>query len=243
METPSYIALSRQMTLQRQMDVIANNIANMNTGGFKQERTLFSEYLKKPAIQEQTSLVQDRGTYRDLSGGALTATGNNLDIGLNGPGYITVDTVNGPRYTRGGRLQLNQQRQITDANGLPILGTNNQPISVPASAGQIIIDTHGSVTTNINPKEPIGQFKIVRFDQEQRMISIGNGMYTTEEQPKPAGAETIVQQGVLEESNVKPIIEMTSMIEVARQYQQNQKLIESEHERVRGAISRLGRTT
>src|SRR5262245_10619145 len=121
METPIYIALSRQETLRRQMDVIANNIANMNTTGYKSQRMLFLEYLEQPARGEKLSFVQDFGMMRDVRPGNLNITNNQLDVALRSEGFFAVDTAGGARYTRGGAWQLNDQRQIVDVNGLPLL--------------------------------------------------------------------------------------------------------------------------
>ncbi|CAK0775204.1 Flagellar basal-body rod protein FlgF [uncultured Gammaproteobacteria bacterium] len=241
METPTYISLSRTMVLRRQMDIVANNIANMNTTGFKQERVLFNELIKKPAIGERVSMVQERATMRDFSPGPLTATANPMDVAINGKGYFVVDTVNGPKYTRAGRFELSPQRQMVNQSGLPVLDQSGQPISMPEGASNIRIDAEGHVFTDQDPKNPVGKINLVSFQREQFMQAVGGGLFTTDEKPQPAPAETKLAQGMLEDSNVKPILEMTAMIEIMRQFQLAQHIAESEHERVRGAISKLGR--
>lgn len=238
MENPIYVALSRQNALRRQMEVVANNVANMNTTGFKQQRMLFTEFLERPGMHEQVSFVQDRAVVRDLSAGGLMETGNPLDFALNGPGYFTVDTASGQRYTRAGSFRLNDQRQIVDLGGLPLLSDNGQPMVVPEGATDIRLSSDGTVSTELGE---IGRLNIVTFQREQMMIEVGSGLYVTDEEPQAAPAETKVAQGVLEQSNVKPVLEMTQMIDVMRQYQQNQRLIDSENERMRTAIQRLGR--
>ncbi|MBP2292081.1 flagellar basal-body rod protein FlgF [Azospirillum rugosum] len=239
METPIYVALSRQMTLRRQLDVISNNIANMNTTGFKQQRMLFTEFLERPGMHEQVSFVQDRAVVRDLATGGLTQTGNPLDVALTGHGYFTVDTANGPRYTRAGNFQLNDQRQLVDGGGLPVLADNRQPITIPEGTRDIKITGDGTVATELGP---VGKLNIVTFKNEQLMTEVGSGLYVSDEEPQPAPADTKVAQGMLENSNVKPVVEMTAMIDIQRQYQSNQRMIENEHERIRSAIQKLGRT-
>lgn len=239
METPSYVALSRQMTLRRQLDVISNNIANMNTTGFKQQRMLFTEFLERPGMHEQVSFVQDRAVVRDLAAGGLTQTGNPLDVALTGHGYFTVDTANGPRYTRAGNFRLNDQRQLVDGGGLPVLSDNRQPITIPDGTREILISGDGTVATELGP---VGKLNIVTFKNEQLMTEVGAGLYVSDEEPQPAPADTKVAQGMLENSNVKPVVEMTAMIEIQRQYQSNQRMIDTEHERIRNAIQKLGRT-
>ncbi|WP_448188899.1 flagellar basal-body rod protein FlgF [Azospirillum sp. sgz301742] len=239
MENPTYIALSRQMALHRQMDIVANNVANMNTTGFKQQRVLFTEFLERPAMHEQASFVQDRAVVRDLAAGGMQQTGNSLDVALSGPGYFTVDTASGRRYTRNGNFRLDDQRQVVDGGGLPVLADNGQPITIPDGTASIQIKGDGTVATELGP---VGRLNVVTFKREQLMTEVGSGLYVSDEEPQPAPAETKVAQGMLEQSNVKPVVEMTQMIEINRQYQQAQKMIESEHERIRGLIQRLGRT-
>jgi flagellar basal-body rod protein FlgF len=243
MENPIYISLSRMTALRRQMDVVANNVANVNTTGYKQQQMLFTEYLKKPALGERLSMVQDRGTVRDTSVGALTPTTNPLDVAISGKGYFVVDTVNGPHYSRAGRFQLDAQRQIVDESGLPVMDQNNRAITLPQAATSIRIDPDGSVITNVNPSQPVGKLKVVTFTKEQAMMPVGGGLYTTSETPQAAPAETKLQQGALEESNVKPVLEMTNMIEILRQYQSMQKVVDAEQERQRTMIQRLGRAS
>lgn len=237
------IALSRQMAVQRKLDVVANNIANMNTVGFKQERVQFAEFLKRPGFNEQLSMVQDRATVRDMTPGRLTATSNPLDLAINGTGYFVVDTVNGPHYSRDGRFQLNEQRQIVNLGGLPVLNQTGQPITVPDTAARIQVDSAGYVTTELNPNTPIGRINLVSFQNEQRMIHVGSGLFATTEQALPAPQETKIQQGMTEDSNVTPVVEINSMVEILRQYQQAQKLIDAEVERQKNVISRIGRVS
>ncbi|MBP2298779.1 flagellar basal-body rod protein FlgF [Azospirillum picis] len=239
MENSIYVALSRQMALQRQLDVTSNNIANMNTTGYKNQRMLFTEFLEKPGLHEKVSFVQDRAVVRDLSNGPMTQTGNPLDLALTGQGYFTVDTASGPRYTRAGNFRLNDQRQIVDAGGLPLLANNGQPLTVPAGTTDIKVSGDGTIATELGP---VGKLNIVTFKKEQLMTEVGNGLYVTDEQPEPAPADTKVAQGLLETSNVKPVVEMTQMIEIQRQYMSAQRMIENEHERIRGMLQKLGRT-
>ncbi len=239
MENPIYVALSRQMSLRRQLDVISNNIANMNTTGFKQQRMLFTEFLERPGMHEQVSFVQDRAVVRDLTVGGLTQTGNPLDVALTGHGYFTVDTVNGPRYSRAGNFRLNDQRQVVDGGGLPVLADNGQPITIPDGTRDIKITGDGTIATELGP---VAKLNIVTFKNEQLMTEVGAGLYVSDEEPQPAPADTKVAQGMLENSNVKPVVEMTTLIEIQRQYQSNQRLIDNEHDRMRNAIQKLGRT-
>jgi len=244
MENPLYIALSRQTALRRQLDVTANNIANMNTAGYKGQHMLFVEYLAKPqgiGVQprdQKMSMVQDLSVIRDLRAGPLAHTGNPLDVALQGDGYLVVETSSGPRYTRTGTMQLDGNRRIVDMNGLPLLGEGDQPIEIPQEAGAITIKGDGTIETAQGGA--IGRLQIVRFDRPQFMQEIGGGLYASDDEPQPA-EDTRVVQGAIEQSNVQAVVEMTQMTEILRQYQSTQRMIENEHERQRTAIQRLAR--
>ncbi len=239
MENSIYVALSRQMALQRQLEVTSNNIANMNTTGYKNQRMLFTEFMEKPAMHEKVSFVQDRAVVRDLSVGGMTQTGNPMDLALTGNGYFTVDTASGPRYTRAGNFRMNDQRQMVDGGGLPVLADNGQPITLPAGTSDVKVSGDGTVSTELGP---VGKLNIVTFKREQMMTEVGAGLYVTDEEPQPAPADTKVAQGLLEGSNVKPVVEMTQMIEIQRNYMSAQKVIENENDRIRNMITKLGRS-
>jgi len=241
METASYIALSRQTALRRQLEVTANNIANMNTTAFKAERMLFVEYLNGPGgagsapTGHEVSMVNDQAVVRDFTAGAIEHTGNPFDVAIDGPGFLVVDTAGGPRYTRSGRLHLDGEGRIVDANGLAVLDVNDQPLTVPANVTQIEIDGDGNVTSEAGP---IGTLSIVEFDDSFGLTPLGGGLYVTNELPKEAEASNLIQ-GAVEGSNVQPIVEMTQMIEISRTYQSIQNFIQSEHERLQQANRQL----
>jgi len=249
MENTLYIGLSRQMVLRREMSVVANNIANMNTAGYRSNQMLFLEHVMEPERPgardgHAMSMVIDQGVVRDTRPGPLTRTGNPLDIALRGEGYMVVDTPAGPRYFRGGHLEIDAERRLVDGNGLPVQGAGGGPILIPQTATEITISGTGEISIvqgdDRTETVPIGSLRLVAFDEEQRLTTLGGGLYVTNEMPRDA-EETEVIQGTIEASNVQPIVEMTNMIEVARQYQSTQRLIQDEHERVRTAIRRLGR--
>src|SRR5271154_4086891 len=131
MENALLIGLSRQTVLERQIDVIANNIANVNTAGYKTDNSLFEEYLNTPAHEDnfvgsdrRISFVQDRGTYRDMAQGPAEETKNPLDGAIDGPAFLAVQTQGGERYTRDGNLHINSQGQLVTVAGNPVLGTS-----------------------------------------------------------------------------------------------------------------------
>src|ERR1700709_671355 len=130
MENMLLVGLSRQMTLERQMDVVANNVSNVNTNGYKADKSLFQEFLTSGAHEDnfkgadrRVSYVTDRATYHDFAQGAAEATKNPLDIAIDGKGFLVVQTSGGERYTRDGSLQINSQGQLVTMAGHPVLRT------------------------------------------------------------------------------------------------------------------------
>ena len=242
MENATYIVLSRQLALRRDLAVTANNMANVNTPGFKAERTLFVSYLMDGGASGQEdagfAMVQDRATVRDMRPGRLDRTENPFNVAVMGDGYLVVETPAGPRYTRNGQLAQDADGRLVGVNGLPLLDTNDRPIRLPADAANVTITGSGDVVTE---QGPVATLNLVRFDDEANMLPLGGGLMATNEVPKPAEGASLAQ-GVLEQSNVEPISEMTELIRIARQYQSTQRLLESEHERQKMAIQRLGRT-
>jgi flagellar basal-body rod protein FlgF len=237
MENVSFIALSRATALERQMQIVANNVANMNTTGFKSESPLFIEFVQKPQKDEQFSMVMDLASFRNTANGPINMSGNPLDLALEGDGYFTVATSDGPRYTRAGNFSLNDARELVTSSGLPVLDDGGSTITIPANTAEIRIAQDGSVATEAGP---VGRIGVVRFEREQNMVQLGNNLYQTNEIPV-AAPETKVQQGFLEGSNVQSVLEMNSMIEINRQYQSVQRLLQGEHERLRNAYQKLSR--
>src|SRR5688500_10929571 len=117
MENSIYIGLSRQVALRRQLDVVANNIANMTTPGFKGQDVLFQQYMVGKGSSDSYSMVSDYGSYRDARSGPVARTDNPLDVALEGDGFLVVETAQGPRYTRSGRMSIGPDRQLVDSNG------------------------------------------------------------------------------------------------------------------------------
>ena len=241
MENTIYAGLSRQMALRRQMEVVANNIANMSTAGYRSEQMLFVEYMNEPdgpgyGNDDAVAMVLDQGTVRDMRPGPMVRTDNPFDVAIEGRGYLVVETPAGPRYTRNGHLSLDVDRRLVDGSGLPVLGTGDQPITVPQNAGDVSISANGDVSAD---GQIVGSIRLVEFDDELRMVPLGGGLYVTNQMPADS-ADTELRQGFIEQSNVLPIVEMTRMIEVSRSYQSTSRLLNDEHERQRQTIRRFG---
>lgn len=236
MENPGYIALSRQLTLRREMDVIAHNIANMNTPAFKAERMVFREFIEKPDPKQPISFVQDIGMARDVTEGPVTATGNPLDLAISGPAYFAVQTPDGARYTRHGRLQLDGQGQLVTSQGAPVLSAGGGPITVPAGSGTLTIAADGTISGRDAVIDKIG---LTQFENPAQLKRDANGLYEAGDQQPQAAAGSEMIQGMLERSNVQPIVEMTRMIDVHRSYDTASKLVSTAHDQAMRAINKL----
>jgi flagellar basal-body rod protein FlgF len=238
METASYIALSSQTALLRQLDVVANNLANASTPAFKAERVIFAEYIERQraAGAPAVSFVEDFGSARDTSQGALTRTANPLDMAIQGDGYFKVQTPLGIRYTRNGRFQLDPTGQIVNAQGYALLGSGDAPINLPTDAADITITRDGSIST---AQGEAGRITIAKFADERMLTPAAGGLYVTD--ARPTAAETPVLQGMVEESNVQPIIEMTRLMNISRNFGFAKDLGDGEADRARNAIDKLGK--
>ncbi|MEM9469020.1 MAG: flagellar basal-body rod protein FlgF [Pseudomonadota bacterium] len=236
MENSIYIGLSSQVVLRENMNIIANNVANMNTPGFRGQNMIFSEFIEDPRyMEEDMSMVLDFGQYQVTDPGPVKNTGNPLDIALVGNGFLGIETNEGIQYTRAGNLAMNAEGVIVNSLGMTVANANGGPITIPPNSREILIDRTGVVSTE---NGVVGQLMIREFRNEQPLNPAGNGLYTTTEAAlKPEN--TAVIQGKLEGSNVQAVVEMTRMIEVSRDYQSVQNMMNSENERLRSAIRKL----
>lgn len=239
MENAIYIGLSRQTALLRQLDVIANNVANANTTAFKSGQLVFKEYLVDAGDGSKISYVQDVGITRDLREGTLKPTGNALDLAISGDGYFVLQGRSGPLYTRNGHFRLDETGRLTAANGKPVLDIDDNEIVVPPGTDAITISGDGTLSAGA---DSVFVLQLVSFTNPQGLKSIGDGQYSSTEDPEPATDAKVLQQ-MLESSNVQPIIEMTNMIQVQRAYQASSRLTQSDHDLQRRAVDRIGRVT
>ncbi|MFD2262355.1 flagellar basal-body rod protein FlgF [Lacibacterium aquatile] len=244
MENTLPIAVSRMTSLRNSMNTTANNLANANTTGFRGEKTLFQEYLSQtgtPGNRESLSMVQDIATYRDFSEGSMTSTGNPMDLALRGDGFLVVGHPAQDLYTRAGALHLDNERRLVTSEGYPLLGQNNQAIQIPEDAGEVMIDAKGVVSVRENNQtNEIGRLQLVRFGDNQQLRPAGGSMFATDQTPLQT-EEAQVVQGFIEGSNVKPVMEVTQMIEVMRDYASVAKIMEVEDQRMRDAANKLVR--
>ncbi|WP_425277304.1 flagellar basal-body rod protein FlgF [Devosia riboflavina] len=240
-ENAQLISLSRQMALQRHMDMVANNIANVNTTGFKAEQLLFEEYKMPVAAHgdfsgddRTLSYVQDWATIQDFSDGAMVQTDAPLDLAISGEGFFTVQTAAGERWTRGGAFQINNEGTLVDLSGNPVLGDGGQ-IQFGPEETDIRVGADGSISSSAGAK---GRLRIVEFEEVQALTREGNNLMSGGT-PIPA-TNSRVLQGFTEKSNVSGVAEMAEMIRVTRAYESIASLGQKQDDMRRDAIKRLG---
>ncbi len=245
MQGVNLVLSSYQDSLGRAMDVTANNIANVNTTGYKRQDVAFDTYLARPEPKSVFHFAIDSGTYRDVAQGSTAMTGNPLDVAVQGKGYVPIQTEQGLLYTRAGSFQLNLEGELVTAAGDKVLGDGNQTITFPADAQDILIAPDGTITAKSGAGSgvtQVGKLGVVTFADEQALSPVGDSLYTTEQVPEPAIGSRVVQ-GAVEQSNVPAVKEMTRMIEISRAYQRVARLLENENERIGRAIQRLGKAS
>lgn len=246
MNNALYVGLSRQMTLKRQMDVIANNIANSDTVGFKVESLMLREDVQQPSLKpglqpaEKISFVHDAGVSIDYNQGALKQTGGVYDLGLRGDGFFQVQTAGGNRLTRDGRFTLNAQSQLVDVAGNLVLGSGGQPIRIDPTKTAPSIAHDGTISQDGVIAGKIGVFKVA---DRTLLDKNEGGMFdpTASGQAPTIDAGTSVQQGMIENSNVDAIQQMTRMIAVSRAYEQVSNMMDQTSNTSDESIQRLGR--
>jgi flagellar basal-body rod protein FlgF len=247
MQNAQLISLSRQMALQRQLDVVANNMANVNTNGFKSSDLLFEDYLMPKArdngfdgFDRDLHFTEDWSTLHNMQNGSIEPTGNAFDVALDGEGFFAVQTPQGEQYTRNGSFTLDSAGQLVDLNGNPVLGEGG-PLKFGASDTGITIGANGAISTDSGGK---GRLKVVEFDDPQVLAHAGDNYFTAPPGVTAnANADTRVVQGAIERSNVNGMVEMSNMIRITRAYQTIASIMQRQDELRTAAIQRLGEVT
>jgi flagellar basal-body rod protein FlgF len=244
-ENAAYVGLSRQMTLRRELDVVANNIANADTNGFKVEQLLVGsevgERARNAFVRPGVSFVLDNGVGRDFSAGALSQTGRSLDFAIEGDGaFFKVQDGNGEAYTRDGAFTLDPTGRLTTKQGQAVLGEAGE-IVLDTTLGEISVGADGTITQD---DQVVGRLAVVRFESLGALEKGGDGLYRNASNAAATEApEAQIRQGMLEGSNVNPILEITNLIEIQRAYESVTRMIENTNDLSRRSVERLGRVS
>ena len=254
-----YVAASGGFKQEKSLEVISNNLANVNTIGYKRDTLAFKEFLtpfpdgagSKPSVSKpgEQNLKKDTSytgiveLKTDFSQGGLRETGNPLDVALDGEGFFAIQTKDGVRYTRQGNFRLNNEKVLVTHGGDPVLGAGG-PITIQGIGNTISIDAQGKISLGDGlANETVGDLRVVKFDDPGKLIKIGKGLFmlTGENVEEIAADNFSVKQGAIESSNVTAVKEMTKMIEVLRSYQAYQKVINTIDSVNERAVTDLGR--
>ena len=238
MDNPGYVSLTRMKGLADELRVVANNIANVATNGFRAERLVFAEVLVEvDSDGGSLSMATPRAHYTDPSPGGFRATGGTFDLAIEGEGFFQIQTPNGPRLTRAGSFIRDAEGTVMTMEGHALLDQGGGPVLVPPDAAAIAIGLDGTISADGQPVGQVGTFvappeTLVR-EEGVRFRATGPVI------PAPAAR---VAQGYLEESNVSPVKELSRMIEVQRTYELGQSFLDLEDQRLRDAVRTLGRS-
>lgn len=238
MDNPGYISLTRMKGLADELRIVANNIANVSTTGFRAERVVFAEVL----VQAETdggslSMAAPRAHYTDSSPGGFQATGGAFDFAIEGEGFFQIQTPNGPRLTRAGSFIRDAEGMVMTMEGHALLDAGGGPVQVPMDASKIAVGLDGTIAAD---GQPVGQIGL--FLADPKTLAREEGVRFRPGGPVVPAPEARIAQGFLETSNVSPVAELSRMIEVQRTYELGQSFLDLEDQRLREAVRTLGRS-
>lgn len=237
MDNISYVALTRQKGLRTELQVIANNLANMSTKGFRAERVVFSEMVQAlPTDGGSVAMTGVNARYVDALPGSHQQTGGTFDLAIGGQGFFMIEAQGGIRLSRNGAFSPNENGELITTDGSRVLDAGGAPIFIPPDATQVNISRDGTIAIDGQPQ---GQIGLVNVEDMDALVRQGANYFSTD-QAFQAVIDPIISQGFLEASNVNPVTEITRMIEVQRAYELGQKLMEREDQRVRNVIRTIG---
>lgn len=235
MDNALYTGLTRQSGLGREMTVIANNIANAATTGYRSEGITFTEFVHAEPGTESLSMAVANVQTTSMVQGAMTQTGGSFDFAVEGDGFFMVDTPNGERLTRAGNFTPNGQGDLVNMDGHLVLDAGGAPIFIPPDAGTIDMASDGTISAD---GELVGQIGVFEPVDRNMLIREGGVLFESPEGTEPVENPRVLQ-GFLENSNVNPIEQISRMIEVQRAYEMGQSFSETEDKRIREALKSI----
>ncbi|MEM9958094.1 MAG: flagellar hook-basal body complex protein [Pseudomonadota bacterium] len=238
MDNTGYIAITRQSSLLKELNSVANNVANMSTPGFKREGVVFSEHVEALDVAEGSISLATAGAYYvDLTQGSLKQTNGQFDLAIEGPGFFQIDTPEGLRLTRSGSFSLNAEGQIVTMDGRALLGDGGGPIVTPQGVSDFSIAADGTISADGDPIDRVGLVDVA----PETLRREGANLFSTTGALGPA-PDGRVLQGFVEGSNVNPVQEISRLVEVQRAYELSQSFLEQEDERIMKTVQTMGET-
>ncbi len=250
MDNAIYVGLSRQMTLQRALDLTANNLANVDTAGFKVEHlSVMTDPETPPGAsfglgRDPIKFVLDNGSTRDFGQGSTELTGATFDVAIQGNGFFSVQTADGVRYTRDGRFGTDANNQIVDQKGEPVLDQSGSPITIDPSLGAPVIGNDGTITQSgrNGGVNKVGRIGVTRFANKGALSKTGDNQFADDGTAGATAAnDAVVRQGYVEKSNVNPVLEVTNLIDIQRAYERMQNIIVDTQNLSSKAVDGLGK--
>lgn len=235
MESAGYVTLSRQSGLMREMRIVANNIANAATTGYRQEGLIFSEYVRSAPDQSSLSMSQARIRNTSMMQGSLTQTNGTFDFAIEGDGFFLVETAAGERLTRAGSFSPNADGDLVTLDGHRVLDVGGAPVFIPSDIPNISVAADGTISSE---GRLLGQIGLVRPTDPLGLVREDGVMFSADGGTEPADQATVLQ-GFVEGSNVNPILQVARMIDIQRAYEMGQSFLETEDQRVRNATKSL----
>ena len=233
----AYVTLSRQSGLMNEMRLVANNIANANTTGYRAQGLVFSEFVRDMPGNPSLSMSRAEVRNTSLQQGVLTETGGQFDFAIEGDGFFMIETPAGNRLTRAGAFSSNAEGDLVTMDGHPVLDANGAPVFIPPDAASIDVGSDGTLSVE---GQLLGQIGVYRVADPSTLVREGSTQFRAEGAIDPV-EEPVVVHRFLEGSNVNAIEQVTRMVEIQRAYELGQSFLESEDERVRGALKALMR--
>lgn len=241
MQGSLYVSLSGQVALANRLDTIARNVANLGTAAYRADEVKFESYLST-AGKDPVAFSSTGDTFISRAAGGLRQTGNDLDVAVDGDGWLAVQTPAGNVYTRDGRMKITADGMLQSVAGNPVLDPGGAPILIDASAGRIAISRDGMISQNGQPVGAIGLFNIPADAKLSRAANSG----VIPDRPAVPVVDFVgagVEQGFVEEANVNPILEMARLIEVTRAFEQVTAATGKSEQSMQDAIHKLGQVS
>lgn len=238
MESSLYVSLSGQLALERRLETVARNVANMDTAGYRADAVKFSTEVNRAGL-DPVSFASAGQTYINRQAGPIKQTGNPLDVAIAGQGWLGIETGNGVAYTRDGRMQISVDGLLRTVEGNPILDAGGGPIALDPAGGTPNILRDGSVFQNDQRVAVIGLYEIPEGAKLSRM---GNSAVVPDQDAQPIFefTENGLEQGYVEGSNVNAIMEISRMIEITRAFESTNNAMQTAESARQNAIRQLG---
>jgi flagellar basal-body rod protein FlgF len=241
MQSNFYVGLSAQLSLQRRLETIANNVANASTAGFRAEEVKFETLLSRAAA-DPVAFATSGQSYLSRKSGELVRTDNMLDVAVQGDAWLAVQTTAGIAYTRDGRMKMTDTGELVSVNDQPILDVGGAPLRLDPNAGPPRIARDGTISQN---DRQIGALGLFTIDERAKLTRVENTGVLPDRPATPAldFVRIGLHQGYIERSNVNPVQEMTKLVMLQHAFEAVSATLKDSDASLQDAIKTLGATS